>query len=68
MEGRSARDREDACAVSEECIVEEACVPLVAADISAMDCAARGLNAFEDEESEWFVSGVRPFACEGALF
>lgn len=66
MVGRSARDCEDACAGSEECKVEEACVPLVMVDISAIDCAARGLNAFEDEESEWVVSGVKPFASEGA--
>jgi len=36
------------------------CVPF-GADISAEECAARGLKGFEGEDSVWLVSGVRPF-------
>jgi hypothetical protein len=37
-------------------------------DISADICAARGLEVLAGEESEWLVSGVRPFASEAARF
>lgn len=48
-------------------MAEEMCVPFVV-DISVNECAARGLDAFADKESEWLVSGVRPFASDEALF
>ena len=48
-------------------MAEEVCVPFVVDD-SVSECAAWGLNAFADKESEWLVSGVRPFASDEALF
>lgn len=66
IEGRSARGC-GAWAASEERIVEEVCTPFVV-DISTEWCAARGLSAFEEEESEVWVSGVRPLASDDALF
>jgi hypothetical protein len=42
-------------------------VPLVA-DMSTRSGTARGLQVIAGEESEWLVSGVRPFGNEGALF
>lgn len=46
---------------SEEGMAGADCVPF-GADISAEECAARGLKGFEGEDSEWVVSGVKPFA------
>lgn len=68
MEGRSpvARDFEDESSALEE-RTSGACVPLVV-DISAVLCAARGLEVLAGEESEWLVSGVRPFASDAARF
>ena len=68
MEGRSpvVRDFEDDSSILEE-RVSEACVPLVV-DISAGLCAARGLDVLAGDESEWLVSGVRPFASDAARF
>jgi hypothetical protein len=69
IEGRSprAREFEDDSSGLEERMSEGACVPLVV-DISADICAARGLEVLAGEESEWLVSGVRPFASEAARF
>lgn len=36
--------------------------------ISTESGAARGLEVLAGGESEWLVSGVRPFGNEGALF
>jgi hypothetical protein len=38
------------------------------ADISAGLYAARGLEVLAGDESEWLVSGVRPFASDAARF
>lgn len=67
MEGRSARGFEDVWGASEGRTSEGSCAPL-AADMSARSGTARGLQVIAGEESEWLVSGVRPFGNEGALF
>jgi len=67
MEGRSACVFEDVWMASEECTSEGACIPFVV-NISTESGAARGLQVIAGEESEWLVSGVRPFGNEGALF
>jgi hypothetical protein len=68
MEGRSlvARDFEDESSRPEE-RTSEAWLPLVV-DISAGLYAARGLEVLAGDESEWLVSGVRPFASDAARF
>ena len=68
MEVRSpvVRDFEYDSSILEE-RMSEACVPLVV-DISAGLCAARGLDVLAGDESEWLVSGVRPFASDAARF
>ena len=42
--------------------------PPLVGGISTELGAARGLQVLAGGESEWFVSGVRPFGSEGALF